>query len=117
MPGRKGLGSGSGVSQASSGLEAQGVLQFAGRPQDAPVLHFRSPWQVTLDHRQNLLVGRETDLFVVVGTRGHGTGTTTHVDYMGVIPHGMYPTVEVIYPPRPAHAAPPRQHYELKARC
>jgi hypothetical protein len=65
MPGRKGTAIGGRVQQCSSLVDSTGVLQFAERPQDAPILHFGGPWQVTLFGKHRLTRDRESD--VVLG--------------------------------------------------
>ena len=117
MPGRRGEAPGGRVPQVAPGVDVNGVLQFADRPQDAPVVHFGGPWQVTLYGRQRLARGRDTDLFVGVGTPGVGPGTTAYLTHGGVIPENAYPTLEVTYPPGGPGEAPARQRYELKQRC
>jgi hypothetical protein len=117
MPGWKGAGVGGRVEQLASLLDVNGVLQFADKPQDAPVIHFGGPWQVTLCGRHRLTVGREADLFLRVGTPGLGAGTTADIGYEGVIPGNAYPTAEITYPPRREGETPVQQSYELKGRC
>jgi hypothetical protein len=117
MPGRKGTGLGGRVQQRTSFADAHGLLQFADKPEDAPIIHFDGPLQVTLYDRLNLAIGRETDVVLGVGTAGLGTGTTTYIDYEGVIPEKLYPTIEVVYPARAPGELPVRDRYELKRRC
>lgn len=117
IPGEKGTGLGGRVRQYVSPLDVNGILQFAGRPQDAPVLHFDGPRQITLFSRQHLTVGRSTDLILAVGTPGRGPGTTAYFGYDELIPKEVYPTVEVTYPPKAPGEQPVRERYELKQRC
>jgi hypothetical protein len=116
MPGWKGAGTGDRVEQLAFIEDVNGLLQFAGRPQDAPIIHFGGPWQVTPFGRDRLTVGRETDLVLGVGTAGLGAGTTAWIAYEPVIPEQAYPKVEIAYPARP-RAKPVRELYELKKRC
>ncbi len=115
MPGWKGVGGR--VQQHVSFVDVNGVLQFAGRPQDAPVVWFGGPWQVTLFGRHQLTAGGETDLVLGVGTPGVGAGTTTWIAYEGVIPEKTYPTLEITYPPKQPGGPPVTQRYELPRRC
>lgn len=46
-PGRQGLGEGGRLVQGA-GSDTNGLLQFADRPQDAPILHFGGPWTMGL---------------------------------------------------------------------
>jgi hypothetical protein len=116
MPGWKGAGVGARVRQ-STFIDVHGILQFADRPQDAPIVHFGGPWQVMLFGSQTLTIGRERDMVLGVGTPGLGAGTSAYIDYGGVIPENIYPTVEVTYPPKKPGEPPVRERYELKRRC
>jgi hypothetical protein len=116
MPGWQGVGNGSRVEHVVAANDINGVLQFAERPEDAPVIHFGGPWQVTFFGPHRLTIGREEDLFLSVATPGLGPGTLAYVGYEGVIPETVYPTVEITYPPRQGQA-PVKEHYELKRRC
>jgi hypothetical protein len=117
MPGWHGSGVGGRVRQRAFYLDANGVLQFADKPQEAPIVHFGGPWQISLFGAHKLTIGRETDVVLGVGSPGIGPGTTTWIDYDGVIPEKVYPTVEVTYTPKQAGAAPITERYELKRRC
>jgi hypothetical protein len=118
MPGRAGTGVGGRVIQRASYVDANGVLQFADRPRDAPINHFGGrSWQVTLCGRHTLTVGRETDVVLGVGTPGVGPGTTAYIDYGGVMPEQAHPTVAITYPPKRPGDPPVRKHYELTHRC
>jgi hypothetical protein len=117
MPGWKGSGLGGRVQQFVLGADVNGVLQFGDRPQDAPVIHFGGPWQATLYGRQQLMRGRDTELFVAVGTAGIGPGTTAYLAHAGVVPENARPSVEVSYAPNKPGETPLRERYELKHRC
>jgi hypothetical protein len=117
MPGWQGTAVGGRVPQMAPGVDVNGVLQFADRPQDAPVVHFGGPWQITLHGRQQLTRGRDMDLFLAVGTPGVGPGTTAYLTYSGVIPRNAYPTLEVTYPPGRPGEPPVKERYDLKKRC
>ncbi len=117
MPRWKGWGLGGRVQQGAFYVDASGVLQFADRPQDAPVVWFGGPWQVMLFGSHRLAVGRETDVVLGVGTPGLGPGTTAWIDYEGVIPETVYPTLDITYPPKHPGEPPVRERYELNRRC
>jgi hypothetical protein len=117
MPGWKGAGVGGRVRQHAFYVDAKGVLQFADKRQEAPVIHFGGPWQVSLFGAHKLTIGRDTDMVLGVGSPGVGPGTTAWIDYDGVIPEKTYPTVEVTYPPKHPGDEPVRERYELKRRC
>jgi hypothetical protein len=105
------------VRQRAFYLDANGVLQFADKPREAPVIHFGGPWQISLFGAHKLSIGRETDVVLGAGSPGAGPGTTAWIDYDGVIPQGVYPTLEVTYPPKQAGETPITERYELKRRC
>jgi hypothetical protein len=117
MPGWRGTGIGGRVEQRAFYVDVSGVLQFADRPKEAPIIHFGGPWHITLFGRQRLTVGRESDLVLGVGTPGIGPGTTAWIDYEGVIPERAYPTLDITYPPERPGQPPVHEHYELKRRC
>lgn len=117
MPGREGAAPDGRVQQRTSATDVNGMLQFAERPQDAPVLHFGGPWQVTLFGAHQLKIGRETDVVLGVGSPGVGPGSTTWIDYENAIPTDVFPTLDVVYPPKRPDDPPLREHYELKHRC
>jgi hypothetical protein len=100
-----------------AGQDVAGVLQFADRPNEAPIINFGGPWQLSLFGRQRLTVGRETDLILGIGTRGVGPGSTAYVGYEGLVPESAYPVAEITY--APGHKGKPliRKRYELKQRC
>ncbi len=117
MPGRKGTAPGGRVQQRSFFLDSNGVMQFAERPQDAPVLHFGAPWQVTLFGKHQLTIDRETHVILGVCSPGVGAGTSTWINYENVIPTDKYPTLDVVYSSKHPGEPPLREHYELKRRC
>lgn len=117
IPDRKGAGIGGRVEQIAYYADVHGLLQFADRPQDAPIVHFGGPLQITLFGGQRLTAGRETDLILGVGTPGLGAGTTAFVAYEGLIPDNVHPTVEIVYPAAQHGQPPMRERHELKERC
>ena len=117
MPGHRGNAIGGRVQQRTSVVDGTGVLQFADRPQDAPIVHFGGPFQIALFGSHQLTLDRETDVSLGVGTRGLGPGTFTWTDYENVIPTDKFPTLDLVYPPKHPGDPPLREHYELKKRC
>lgn len=117
MPNHHGIGVGGRVQQLASVFDAHGLLAFADKPEDAPIIHFGGPWQITLYGPQGLTAGRTGDLVLGVGTPGLGAGTTAFVGYEGVIPEMVYPKVEITYPSARPEDAPAKELYELKQRC
>jgi hypothetical protein len=117
MPGHKGTAPGGRVQERTSIVDQSGVLQFADRPQDAPIVHFGGPLQVNLFDPLRLTPERESDVVLGVGSPGVGPGTFTWIDYENVIPADKYPTADIVYPPKKPGDPPLREHYELKQRC
>jgi hypothetical protein len=117
LPGWKGTGIGGRVQERAFFVDSRGVLQFAEKPGQAPIVHFGGPWHVTLFSQQRLTIGRESDVVLGVGTPGIGPGTTAWVDYDGVIPTDVYPTIDIVYPPKHAGEPPVKEHHVLKRRC
>jgi hypothetical protein len=117
MPGWQGTHLGGRVRQHASYADVYGALQFADKPRDAPVIHFGGPWQVTLCDQPDLVIGRDVEVVLAIGTPGLGAGTTTYIDYEGVIPEKVYPTLEVTYPPGQKSKVSVRERYVLKRRC
>jgi len=95
-----------------------GYLLFAGRPQDAPVIHFNGPWTLGLqDMKQRLTPGRPQRLQIGVGTAGVGPGTFSFVEYPNTIPNDVYPVAEVTFPPKSPGDKPAQEQFVLKQRC
>jgi len=117
FPGLKGAGIGGRVEQGTTVRDLQGPLQFADRPQDAPVVHLGGPLQIGLLELPKLLIGRKKEVTVVVGTPGLGAGTTAVVGFEELIPKGVYPAVDVVFPSEREGSVPYRELYELKERC
>ena len=117
FPGAKGEGIGGRVEQLTGYHDLNGLLYFAERPADAPVVHFRGPLTVSLFDQHQLTIGRQKQLALAVGTPGLGPGTTALVAYEDFIPRDAHPRVEIEFPPEREGSAPFREVYELKSRC
>jgi hypothetical protein len=99
-------------------FDPDGVLTFAAKPADAPIVHFDGPLAITFyGSRPELRVGRNEDMVLVVGSRGRGPGTFAMLAYDETIPKDAYPKVEVTYPASASGGTPIREPYELKRRC
>jgi hypothetical protein len=97
--------------------DGAGLLLFAGRPQDAPVIHLNGPFTLGLqDWKQKLIAGEKTMLQVGVGPRGVGPGTFAFVLYPNTIPD-VHPRAEITFPARPAKGPVLKRTYTLKQRC
>jgi hypothetical protein len=117
LPGWKGTGIGGRVQERAFFVDSRGVFQFAATPHEAPVVHFGGTWHVSLFSEHRLTIGRESDVVLGVGTPGIGPGTTAWADYDGVIPANVYPTLDIVYPPKQAGEPPVKEHHVLKRRC
>jgi hypothetical protein len=117
IPGCKGAGIDGRVEQGTSFRDLCGLLQFAEKPDAAPVIHFGGQWQIGFYDRPQLVVGRQKQLTLVVGTPGVGPGTTALVGYEELIPKDLYPKVQIVFPPEREGSVPCRELYELKGRC
>src|SRR5262249_20926593 len=114
----RGGGVGGRVSFLVSVMDAQGVLQFARKPAEAPIIHLDGPRQATFYlTKQTWRGGREQDTVLCVGTPGHGPGTFAMVKYDGTIPSDKHPTIEATYKPKDPARQPLKEHHELKERC
>jgi hypothetical protein len=95
-----------------------GMLLFADRPQDAPVIHFNGPWSLGLqDRKQRLIAGDQTELQIGVGTQGVGPGTFAFVTYPNTIPADAYPVAEITFPAKSPGQEPIKRKFTLKERC
>jgi hypothetical protein len=117
MPGRTGYGVGGRVPHNVGITDAGGVLQFAAKAADAPLVHFDGPLVVAPDEPATFIAGRQVDLMLVVGSRGEGPGTFAALAFERLIPAGVYPVAEVEFPPKTPGEPPVRERYELKQRC
>jgi hypothetical protein len=102
--------------QFAAEYDANGILQFAARREEAPVIHFGGPWALWPDGQQKLVRGRNEDLALMLGTPGHGPGTFARISYDLLVPTSARPHVRVEYPTRPPEKALVR-NYVLEDRC
>jgi hypothetical protein len=117
MPGYRGFGEGGRVMQMAGPSDLNGNLEFADRPQDAPVLHFGGPRTIALSGRPTFRVNREMELYLVLGTPGRGKGTFVYYAYEGLIPPNVYPQLEVAFPAQKPGESAVKVNYQLKGRC
>lgn len=95
-----------------------GMLVFADRPQDAPIVHLNGPFSLGLqDRKQRFLVDEKLMLQIGVGTPGVGPGTFAFVLYPNTIPKDAYPVAEVTFPAKTPGRDPLKHKYVLKERC
>ncbi|HVU86068.1 MAG TPA: hypothetical protein VHD36_02025 [Pirellulales bacterium] len=118
MPGQQGSGLGGRVPHSAGSWDDQGLLQFAARPADAPIVHFGGPWRISFFGSPDpLRIGRKEEIILSVGTPGLGAGATAHVAYEKVVPPTISPQLQITYPA--AADGRPRivETYELHERC
>ena len=95
-----------------------GMLVFAAKPQDAPVIHVNGPWTLGLqDMKQRFTAGQKSNLQIGVGTQGIGPGTFSFVLYADTIPTDVFPICEPTFPPKSPDAKPITLKQPLKDRC
>jgi hypothetical protein len=96
MPGLKGGGLGGRVAFSAGAVDLDGVLQFAAKPAEAPIVHPGGPLQITFfAERPTLRVGRGSELVLVVGSPGVGPGTFAMLEYEGTVPATVKPVADV----------------------
>jgi hypothetical protein len=93
MPGFQGLGAGGRLVQGAIS-DANGLLQFADRPQDAPIIHFGGPWTMSLYRPTTLWLDRSNNVDLIFGTPGLGAGSFAYVGYEGVVPDNLAARLE-----------------------
>jgi hypothetical protein len=95
-----------------------GMLLFADRPQDAPIVQLNGPFSLGLqDVKQVFTAGHQTMLQIGVGTQGVGPGTFSFVLYPDTIPADAYPEAVITFPAKEAGGKPITQKFVLKERC
>jgi len=117
-PGMQGMGAGGRVMRFAGFVDGAGALLFGDKPATAPVVHFDGPLQVTFHgEKPKLMLERDNDVMLAVGTPGVGPGTFAMLAYEGAIPDAAVTQVEIEYPPQKPGAPPVRQSFELRQRC
>jgi hypothetical protein len=98
--------------------DGQGMLLFAAKPQDAPIIHLNGPFTLALqDRKQRLIPGDKLMLQIGVGPQGVGPGTFAFVLYPNTIPNDAYPEAEITFPAKSQGQEPVKKKYTLKQRC
>jgi hypothetical protein len=98
--------------------DGDGMLLFADKPQDAPIIHLNGPFTLGLqDRKQRLIPGEEQMLQIGVGPRGIGPGTFAFVLYANTIPTDAYPEAEITFSAKSPGREPIKKKYTLKERC
>jgi hypothetical protein len=95
-----------------------GMLVFADRPRQAPIIHLNGPWTLGLqDRKQVFTAGHPSNLQIGVGTQGVGPGTFAFVLYPDLIPNTAYPVAEVAFPSALSRRSAPTGKFTLTGRC
>jgi hypothetical protein len=114
----KGAGIGGRVPYLTHLYDTSGVLQFANKPADAPIIHFDGPLEVTFfGSKPTWTGGRAEDAILCVGSPGSGPGTFAMLKYEGTIPEGKHPKIEATFRTNDDGAKSVKELYELKERC
>jgi hypothetical protein len=101
----------------SAERDAEGLLHFAARPQDAPVIHFGGPLRVVPAGRPVFRRGADGQtLSVRLGSPGLGQGTLALLD-TGRVPADRHAVAQIEFPRRVAGAEPPKVRVVLRERC
>lgn len=115
--GHKGVGVGGRLKCMGWHRDSRGLLTFADKPGDAPIIHLGGMWSITQFDRNTLQPGRQVDFVLGFGFIGLGPGTTIYVGYEELVPEGVYPQLAVTYPVKNPGDPPVKEIYELKERC
>ncbi len=102
--------------QRAKGADSRGLLQFAHRPEEAPVIHFGGPWSIEAATR-SLTIGATSEFSLRFGTPGLRSGSFASVSYEGVVPESVFPELEFTFPGKDPGAEPITRRYTLKYRC
>jgi hypothetical protein len=90
-----------GKRQQYAGIDESGILRFADRPQNAPIIHFGGPLAMKPLPiiPQTLRRGEKaSDLTAVIGTPGVGKGTLAMLFYTDYVPDELHPVAEIAFP-------------------
>ena len=117
LPGRQGNGIDGRVTQMASYMDINGCLIFSRVSDDAPIINFRGPWEITLCEPPKLRIGRQLDVYLGLGTPGRGPGSTAFFAYEELIPPDVKPVISATFASSKPDAPPLRELYEIKGRC
>jgi hypothetical protein len=83
-----------------AGRDVNGRLQFADKPEDAPIIHFNGALSIGPDEPYIFAQGEKpTEFYVFLGTPGLGKGTFAYISYTDV-PRDVHPVAEITFPGR-----------------
>jgi len=118
VPGMKGMGTGGRIMRLAGFVDGAGALFFGDKTATAPVIHFDGPLQVTFHaEKPKLMLERDNDVMLAVGTPGVGPGTFAMLAYEETIPPQAVPHLEIEFPPQKPGTPPVRKLFELRQRC
>ena len=108
-----------------AGLDSGGLLRFAEKPQDAPIIHFGGKLKMGLNlkfsesQKEELIRSdKGEELYAWVGTPGLGKGTFAALMHqVGGIPADVHPVADIAFPNRKADRPPIRATIILKESC
>ncbi len=115
MPGHRGTGIDGRVTQLLTIGDINGILDFSPQAQNAPILHFGGPWQLTRSGRGALRIGRSDEFYLEVVTPGVGPGSMVSTMYDKLIPREARPHVEITFPAEGGQTL--TKSYDFKQRC
>ena len=96
--------------------DGQGALQFASRPQDAPIIYC-GPLAFLPPGNQVLTRGEKpANLTLHIGRKGLGAGTTSSINVSSV-PAGKHPIAEMEFPKKDHPGETIRTKFVLDQRC
>jgi hypothetical protein len=98
--------------------DEQSPLEFAARPQNAPIVHIGGPLQMGFEVRNPLsnLGNGKFELNAAVGTKGLGPGTFAHLIY-NVIPDDVFPQATLEFPNADPKEPAIKVDLPIKQRC
>jgi hypothetical protein len=102
--------------EQGAGSDAQGFLQFAARPAEAPIIHFNGPLRMGLPFKQVLGRDRVADFMTVIGSPGLGAGAFAVIDPSGLILADVHPVADVRFPAARPGGAPIKARVTLPYR-
>jgi len=118
VPGIKGGGLDGRLEFFAGPFDFNGVLQFADSPDQAPVINFASPWQITFESGWPALrIDASTRVVLVIGSPGVGPGTFAQLCHEHTVPAGARPVLELSIPSLAPGKSPVHQIVPITDRC
>ncbi len=108
----------SGRLRQTAGVDAQGWLRFADKPQNAPVIHFGGALHMALLVKHSLVSGEKPgDLMTMLGTPGSGPGTFASIPFSGLISNRTHPAAQIEFRAQDGRSEPIKALTVLTHRC